>query len=83
MTESNIISHTIKLLKCDTARIVSPCGKHFMIIGYFRHTKDNKGSQWLKNGKSFDFYYDHNEVIASGKTLRSLWRNVKYYSKLP
>ena len=81
MKKTTLIKRTINLLSCDTARISSPCRKHFMIIGYNRNTKDDEG-QWIKNGKPFDFNYIHEITIASGKTLKELWKNVKYYNKL-
>ena len=82
-TKKAIIGWAIKLFKCDTARITSPCSTHFMIIGHNRHTKDDEVF-WVsgKTKKRVDYSYVAETVIASGKTLSLLMQSIKNYYKL-
>ena len=98
-TMEDIINKTIKLLHCDTARIVTTRKnqylineKMFMVIGYNQNTKNEiswtsnnsniSGSQWFKNGESYDFDYVKENVIANGRNYEELWESIKEYKEL-
>jgi hypothetical protein len=83
MKKNDVISKTIKLLKCDTARIIKPLGRYFMIIGHKKNTSEDKESQWYKNGEPIDFDYTEERVIANAKTIEGLWKKIKFYGSLP
>lgn len=76
-----LIRRAIKLFKCDTARITSPCGRHFLILGWNKNTKTERG-QWYRNGEPMDFDYVHEEVVANGYTFKELWKNTQHYKRL-
>jgi hypothetical protein len=81
MKQEQLIRMFIKMFNCDTARISTPCGKLFLIIGWNRNTKDDPG-QWLKDGKPFNFDYVKEKVIASGETEAELIESAKEYKRL-
>lgn len=75
------------LFQCDTARITSPCDRHFLILGWNKNTKTEREAgracgKWSVNNEPIDFDYVHEEVVASGHTLKELWRNAKRYKRL-
>lgn len=70
-----------RMFECDTVRISSPCGKHFLIIGFNRNTKDDEG-RWYKDGKPIHFDYVAEKVIASGDTMKELIASAKEYKRL-
>lgn len=71
-----------RMFGCDTARIVTPCGKMFLIIGWKKHTRNLKDRAWYKNGKRFDFEYTEEHCIASGTTMKELTASAKEYKRL-
>lgn len=77
----NIIRQCRDIIKCDTARITSPCNRMFLIIGFNRNTRDDKG-QHFKNGKSWDFDYVAEYTVASGNTEDELLSSVREYKRL-
>ena len=81
MDKKEIIQKTKKMLQCDSARIRSFEDKHFMIIGYKKHTKDEPG-QWVnEKNESVDFEYLDEKVIASGKNMDELWFDILLYNE--
>lgn len=84
---TQLISRAKRMFKCDTARITSPCGRHFLVIGWKKNTKTERESgrdvgQWYRNGEPIDFDFVNEQVIANGRTLTSLWNSVKHYKRL-
>ena len=69
-------------VKCDTARISQPNKQMFLIIGFNRNTKDDKGTQIYKGGKKVDFDYVQESVVASGFTEKELIESAKEYQRL-
>ena len=87
MTEDQVIAEAIKMFGCDSARITSPCGTHFLIIGWQKNTRVEREAgrsqgQWTENGKPFDFDYTDEKAIASGDTMEKLMESAKYYKGL-
>lgn len=79
----HFVKRAVKFLGCDTARISQPSNTLFLIIGFNKNTKtDGSTSQWIKDGKPFDFDYINEYVIANGKDLAELWASVKSYRKV-
>lgn len=82
----------VELFKCDTARISSPCGRHFLILGWNKNTKTEREAgrdkgQWVKTDENgvntpFDFDFVHEQVIASGATLKEMWASAEHYKRL-
>ena len=67
----------------DTARISKPLDRMFLIIGYNRDTKEDKGSHFInENNERFDFKYVVEQVIANGYTVEELISNTKEYVRL-
>lgn len=67
----------------DTARISKPLDRMFLIIGYNRDTREDKGSHFInENGDRFDFKYVAERVIANGYTIEELIKNTKEYARL-
>lgn len=86
-----IVRRAVALFKCDTARITSPCGRHFLILGWNKNTKTEReagrdGGQWYQsNGGDFvpiDFDFVYEQVVANGRTLKELWTATKHYKRL-
>jgi hypothetical protein len=79
---SEIARECMKLIECDTARIVSPQNKMYLIIGFNKNTKDDPG-QWIdQKGERRDFKYIQEQVIASGITSEELLNSVREYNRL-
>lgn len=79
MNETYLVKRFIRMFKCDTARITSPGGTLFLIIGYKRRSE----GEWFKgNGKPFIFDYVDETVIVSGKTNAELVASARNYKKL-
>jgi hypothetical protein len=75
------------MFKCDRARITSPCGTHYLILGWNKNTKTEREAgrdcgQWHRNGEPIDFDYVHEQVVANGKTEEDLVSSAKHYKKL-
>lgn len=70
-----------EIIECDTARISSPLGKMFLVIGFNRNTKDDE-RQWMKDGEPYDFYYVAEKTVASGETEDELLASVREYKRL-
>jgi hypothetical protein len=81
-TEKRLVRKFIKQFGCDTARISTPLGKMFLIVGWHQSTKDNKRSFWTKNGEHFDFDYIEEKVIAIGGTIKKLTKSAENYKRL-
>ena len=77
-----LVRRFVRLFKCDTARITSPMGKHFLIIGHKRNTKDDPGVWTDENGNRRDWDYVQEQVIASGDNEAELVASAKHYKKL-
>lgn len=82
MTERQLLARCRRLVPCDTARISRPGGRLFLIIGFDRHTKDDKRSQCYRNGEPYDYPYVEEHVIASGATEEELLVSVREYRRL-
>ncbi len=82
MSENELLGQFAAMFDCDTARIVSPLGTLFLIIGHKRSTKNNPiTARWLRNGKPYDFEYIEEKVVASGVTLEELTASAKEYKR--
>lgn len=77
-----LVRRFVRMFKCDTARITSHLGKHFLIIGHNRNTKDDPGVWTDGNGNRRDWDYVKEQVIASGGTEAELVASAKHYKKL-
>lgn len=77
-----LVRRFVRMFKCDTARITSPLGKHFLIIGHNRNTKDDPGAWMDEKGNRRDWDYVQEQVIASGDTEAELVASAKHYKKL-
>lgn len=88
----SVVERAVALFKCDTARISSPCGHHFLILGWNKNTKTERESgrdegQWVKTDKDgietpFDFDYVYEQVIANGATIEEMWASAEHYKQL-
>lgn len=67
-----------QLLGFDTARIVKPIDKMFLIVGTRRNTKDDPGCVEL-NGERVDYDYVAEQVVASGFTDEDLIESAEKY----
>ncbi len=85
MSEANDVDALVRrcreIIDCDTARISTPCGKMFLVIGFKRNTKDDDG-QWFKDGERCDFDYIAEKTVASGDTEEELLASVREYKRL-
>ncbi|MEW8423756.1 MAG: hypothetical protein AB2723_17515 [Candidatus Thiodiazotropha sp.] len=71
------------IIECDTARITTPCGKMFLVIGFNRNTKDDKHGYWKnENGERIDFDYVHEVTVASGETEEELLASLREYKRI-
>ena len=82
-----MVRRAVELFRCDTARVTSPCGHHYLILGWKRNTKTEReagrdGGQWYRNDEPIDYDYTHDQVIANGATLKELWKSAKHYKGL-
>lgn len=82
-----MVRRFIRMFGCDTARITSPCGTHYLVLGWNKNTKterENGGdtSRWYKDGEPIDFDYIHEQIVASGNTFTELIKSAKHYKKL-
>lgn len=76
---NKIIQRAIVLFGCDSARIATPVERHFLILGWNARSEN----EWLdQDGKTFNFNYVREQVVASGATLMELWSSAKYYHRL-
>ena len=74
-----VVNWAIRLFKCDTARILAPRRKKFLVIGWNRRSK----GQWVdQGGTPQNFNYVQELVIASGWTWDSLQRSARRYKRL-
>ena len=78
----NLIAKCKEIIEFDTARIIKPIDKMFLIIGFNRNTKNDDGQKWLFNDETKDFDYVQESVIASGCTEEELINSVKEYKRL-
>jgi hypothetical protein len=76
------------MFRCDTARITSPCGTHFLILGRTKNINTERGA-----GRDFgeipgngsmpsDFDFTHEQVVARGSTVRELIASALKYKSL-
>jgi len=79
---NKLVKECIKYVKCDTARISKTCDKMFLIIGFNRNTKDNKGVWINQDNQRIDFDYVEELVVASGHTKKELIKSTKEYQLL-
>lgn len=82
MEYTELIEQCRKLIECDTARISKPQGRMFLIIGFNKSTKDDKTSQFIKNGEPYDFDYVEEKVVATGYTEEELLESAEEYKRL-
>jgi hypothetical protein len=71
----------MKHVKCDTARILKPYDRMYLIIGFNRNTKDDEGV-WVKDNQRIDFDYVQESVVASGMNKKELIESTKEYQRL-
>lgn len=82
---SELAEECKQYVTCDTARISKPLedGKMFLIVGFNRSTKEDKGGQWVnQNGDRIDFDYVQESCVASGYTKEELIASAKEYERL-
>ena len=83
MSDSEIICRAIRMFGCDSARIINPMGRMFLVLGWKGNTKDDKsGAYWTTNGERFDFEYNIEKVVASGDTPEELLASMREYKRL-
>lgn len=85
--QQRMVRRFVRMFKCDTARITSPCGTHYLILGWSKNTKTEREAgrdcgRWHRNGEPIDFDYTHEQVVANGKTEAELLASAKHYKKL-
>jgi hypothetical protein len=68
-------------IKCDTARVLKPQHKMYLIIGFNRNTKDGDSVRFL-NREQVDYDYVHEVTVASGDTEEELIASTKEYTRL-
>lgn len=79
LKQKHLVRRFVRMFKCDTARISSPCGTHFLVLGW----KERSEGQWFdQDGKPVNFDYVREQVVASGKTTRQLITAAKHYKRL-
>ena len=81
-SDSRFVEAVKVLLECDTARIFKPLDRLFLIIGFNKDTQDNQFAAWFEEGKRVDFKYVAEQTVASGDSLKELWRNACRYKRL-
>ena len=79
---TELIERCKAIVEFDVARISHPMGTMYLIIGFWKNTKEDKSSQWLKNGEPINFDYVEEKIIASGKTDEELIASVEEYKRL-
>ena len=80
MSDEKLIKKFKRMFKCDAVRISRPMKKLFLIIGFRRHTKDDKLREWTDGyGNRIDFEYIHDTVIASGNDEKELIESAKEF----
>lgn len=82
-----LIRRFVQMFGCDQARITSPNGHHFLILGWNRNTQTERESgrgigQWFKDGQPVDFDFVHELAVASGGTIKELMASAKHYKQL-
>ena len=82
LAEKKLIEKCRAIINCDTARISKPADTMYLIIGFYRNTKDDDMVWINQNGRRIDFDYTQEQVIASGKTNNELINSVKEYKRL-
>ena len=74
-----LVRRFVRMFKCDAARITSPYGTHFLVLGW----NERSEGQWQdQDGKPVNFDYTREQVVASGKTARELVASAKHYKKV-
>lgn len=77
-----LIRLAIRMLKCDSARIIETSYGYYLCIGHRRSTQDDPG-QWVdQDGNLINWEYDVETTVASGKTETELRASIKAYYKL-
>lgn len=86
--ESELCASFREMFGCDQARISTPCGKLFLILGWEENTaaqreRDPNCGQWYDEcGNPVDFNYIREEVVASGHSAEELKASAAYYKRL-
>ena len=74
-----VVRWAIRLFRCDTARVIAPIRKKFLVIGWNKRSE----GQWIsQDGKPQNFNYAQESVIASGFTWDSLQNSARRYKLL-
>ena len=71
-----------RMFKCDHVRVTAPCGRLFLILGWSCNTRQDKDSQWYKNGKPIHFDYVRELVVATGNNIDQLIASAEHYHNL-
>ena len=82
-----VTEHMKTMFACDTARISSPVGTHFLVLGWRKNTRENENSQWMRSDpdgttERMDFDYIDEKVVASGRTKDELITSAEEYKAL-
>jgi hypothetical protein len=67
---------------CDEARVAIYGEKRFLILGWWRSTRDDHRTQWFHNGEPVHFRYLAETVVASGSSARELLASAKEYKRV-
>lgn len=71
-----------EMFECDVTEVRKITDTWFLILGWNRNTKEDKGIQSFRNGEPFDFAYVERHCVASGKNLRELRKSAELYKEL-
>ena len=71
-----------RMFKCDQVRVTAPCGRLFLILGWSCNTRQDKSSQWYRNGKPVHFDYVSEQVVANGCDIDRLIASAEHYHNL-
>lgn len=84
MSLAQLLSKTVNLFKCDSARIVEfdHTDRKFLVIGFKRKSEGD----WERHDSTgvypMTFEYTEESTIAVGKTWDSLWKSAKWFKSL-
>jgi hypothetical protein len=68
-------------VECDTARVIKPQHKMYLIIGFNRSAKDDGNVRFL-NRKPIEYNYIHEMTITCIDTEEELIESTKRYTRL-
>src|SRR5277367_2085908 len=81
-TKKKAKPHYRAMLGCDEFRIAKFPDKMFLIIGNWRDTREDSGTQWEHNGVPIHFRYLAEKVVASGRNEKELFASAREYKRI-